>query len=498
MEIQHYAGNPATLGAAVVTNHASPSHAPAAPPRAAARRLHRTLTGRSMRFAARPAAVPALLVAIAAAGIGALVATPAAAQQPPGWVAAKTPGYDLYAPNQALLDASRAQLDSARAAFARYFPGPAPKLHVVVADGRDELMRFDLKGLRAQVGEVLAWTVATPRTTPGGAIMEMKGDGEARSAMALFGNLSVAVSPAPHGAGALVRFVPSAGAGPGVDLRVGDVVRGVNGRTGVAMKELVAAYEALPAGAPVRLDVERDGKVETLSFAKPAGAPRGQIRHEPPPGAGASGGPTGGATGGSGEPRILSHEAGHQLFARWVQARLGGADAAREAMRTRLGEPASGELRVAYGSPLLPDWLDEAGATLSESEVTQAGRRRYILENFGSVIPLATLFAAEHPALPGLRAMAAARREAGTTGQQAGPVPVRVRRSADAMDPAMFYAQSLSVAEFMAEREGPTFLADVVDAMLRGQSMADVLRSASKLPKTVGALEREWSAWATR
>jgi hypothetical protein len=156
-------------------------------------------------------------------------------------------------------------------------------------------------------------------------------------------------------------------------------------------------------------------------------------------------------------------------------------------------------VRVAYGSPLIADWLDEAGATLTESKATQAERRKYILDNFGSVIPLATLFRAEHPALPGLRSMAEAQRQSAATGrQQVGPVSVRVQRGMDSMDPGMFYAQSLSVAEFLAEREGPAFLGRVVDAALRGQSMDEVLQTASRLPKSVAELHRDWSAWVTR
>jgi hypothetical protein len=299
------------------------------------------------------------------------------------------------------------------------------------------------------------------------------------------------VSAAPDGRGAVVRFVPPSGAGAGVDLRVGDVVRGVNGQAGRTVPELVAAYDALAAGAPVRLDVERGGKTETVAFAKPAGAQRAQIRRDAAPGAA--------STGSGGEPRILSHEAGHQLFFRYVQARLGGPEKAREAARARLGATAPDETRVLYGSPLIPDWLDEAGATLSESKATQAERRKYILDNFGSVIPLATLFRAEHPALPGLRSMAEAQRQAGAAGpQQVGPVSVRVQRGMDSMDPGMFYAQSLSVAEFLAEREGPAFLDRVLDATLRGQSMDEVLQAATKLPKSVAELHREWSAWAAR
>ncbi len=431
----------------------------------------------------------------------ALATIPAAAQQPAGWVSVRTTGYDLYAPNQALLHASRAQLDSARAEFARYFPGPTPKLHVVVADNRDELMKFDVRALRAQVGEVLAWTVATPRSGPNGSIMEMRSGAESRpSDIALFGNLSAVVADAPDGrGGAVVRFTPPSGAAAGVDLRAQDVIRAVNGRSGANARALIAAYDAIAAGAQVRLDVERDRAATTVTFAKPAGAQRAQIQNNASPGGTRPGAATGaGPTGAGGEPRILSHEAGHQLFGLYVQAKLGGREKAREAMRARLGDSREGETRVAYGSPLVADWLDEAGATLSESDATQAERRRYILDNFGSVIPLATLFGAEHPALPGLRSMAEAQRRAGTAGQQVGPISVRVQRGMDSMDPGMFYAQSLSVAEFLAEREGPAFLDRVVDATLRGRSMDEVLQTASRLPKTVAELHREWSAWVAR
>lgn len=415
----------------------------------------------------------------------------ATAQGAPDFVSVNTAGYDLYASNRAVLDAARPQLDSARAQFSRYFAGHTPKMVVVVAETTDELARFDVNALRQKVGFVLTWTIAVGTVTPGGGTNAVTSPNGGTSRISLLGNLTAAIAPTPDGKASVVRFVPPSGAAKGVDLLAGDVIRAVNGREAPNPAALTDSYNAIAAGAQVRFDIERNGIAQALTFAKPAGAQQASLQDAPP-----GGRPP--AMGGI-EPRILSHEAGHYLLSLWAQERVGGPANAREMERARLGVRDSTTMDVRYGNPLLPDWADEAGATISEAPSTQAGRRKYIVDNFGAVIPLAKLFAAEHPALPGLRQMTEARRKAGTLGQtQTGPMTMQVRQTLDAPDPAMFYAQSLSVAEFLTEREGPSFFATLVEGLMRGQSTEDVLKTAKNLPKTVDELSTQWSTWAAR
>lgn len=419
-----------------------------------------------------------------------LASATASAQGAPDFVSVKTAAYDLYASNPAVLDAARPQLDSARAQFSRYFAGPTPKMVVVVAETREELARFDVNALRKK-GRVLTWTISVGNVASGGRTIQVASPNAGPSRMSLLGNLTAAIAPTPDSKASVVRFVPPSGAAPGVDLRAGDVIRAVNGREQPNPAALTDTYNAIAAGVQVRFDIERNGVAQVITFAKPAGAQQATIQDAPPGGRPPAAGGT--------EPRILSHEAGHFLLSLWGEERVGGPAKHREMERARLGLRDSTTVDVRYGNPLLPDWVDEAGATISEAPATQAGRRKYIVDNIGAAIPLAKLFVAEHPALPGLRQMDEARRKAGTLGQNlGGPVSIQVRQALDALDPAMFYAQSLSVVEFLTEREGPAFFATLVEGLIRGQSTEDVLKTAKNLPKTVDELSAEWSKWVGR
>jgi hypothetical protein len=430
---------------------------------------------------------PRLLLPLAAVAAAASLVS-AQAPAPAPFVSVKTPAYDLYASNQALLAAASAQLDSAGAQFARYFPGPAPKIHVVVAATRDELQRFDIEGLRKQTGNVLAWTVTVTRTAAGGGIMEMA-PASGTPKIALLGNLSAVLAPVIGAKGVVVHFVPPSGPGGGADLREGDVIMAIDDRPVSDPAALNAAYNPLATGARVQLRVERQGNTRTIAFTKPAGEPRPITQNNS-----LAQGPRSGGS----EPRVLSHEAGHHLLIQWVTERAGGKERVAALLRARsaAAKADTSELLVAYGSPLLPDWADEAAATISESKSQQSERRKYIADNFGLLIPFSRFFAAEHPAVPGLREMAKAQVASGERTE--GPRSVRVRSSVDGIDGAMFYAQSLSVAEFLLEREGAPFMGQLFETLMRGGSVEDALKSAKRLPQTIDALNAEWLKWVTR
>ncbi|HYW06355.1 MAG TPA: hypothetical protein VE913_05330 [Longimicrobium sp.] len=156
----------------------------------------------------------------------------------------------------------------------------------------------------------------------------------------------------------------------------------------------------------------------------------------------------------------------------------------------------------AYGDPALPDWFDEGVATLCEPPALNAERQAKLRGLGDSAIALAELFRMEHPAWRQLQAMIdAQRRAAGDTARNArnNPTVQRVQVPRGALDGSgalAFYAQTNSVLEFLADREGPRFIGVLGTALAGGQSTEQALAAhARRVPSDPVALEREWRAW---
>jgi hypothetical protein len=59
----------------------------------------------------------------------------------------------------------------------------------------------------------------------------------------------------------------------------------------------------------------------------------------------------------------------------------------------------------------------------------------------------------------------------------------------------MFYPQVLTLAQFLAEREGPEFIGRMAENFARGRSMPEILRGARNLPADLDSLQRVYAAW---
>lgn len=184
--------------------------------------------------------------------------------------------------------------------------------------------------------------------------------------------------------------------------------------------------------------------------------------------------------------RALAHEACHL----YLIARTG-------VLLDRPAGPVTGA-GPSYGDPALPDWFDEGVATLCEPPAVHATRVAAIRSAGDSAIAFAELFRMEHPAWRRIQAMMAAQRAAGDTSGAGRPgvVTVRVPAGSVAASPSIFYAETNSVLEFMADREGPRFVGRLGEGLARGLSVEQVLAAhARRLPRDVPALEREWKLW---
>lgn len=161
--------------------------------------------------------------------------------------------------------------------------------------------------------------------------------------------------------------------------------------------------------------------------------------------------------------------------------------------------PASGMNPGAYGHAALPDWVDEAAATLCESPEVQHERHAYLRANLARRIPLHDFVRMQHP----LADAAFLDPPGGASSASGYAVEVldddETRRKVLATDALLFYAQALSVGQFLSERGGPAALKKLLPQLAAGGTLDDALREAGLavpgLPASVDELEREWVIW---
>jgi hypothetical protein len=169
---------------------------------------------------------------------------------------------------------------------------------------------------------------------------------------------------------------------------------------------------------------------------------------------------------------------------------------------------------LAGEDPRLPDWLEDAvpamiaGSSMVEFRVAQLADRPKEL------LPLRELFAAQRPGAARTADSAAAspsvtgaptsapgappRDDATVERAQAGwdDPRTRGRRMSPEVERVMrFTAQSLSVAQFLAEREGPAFMGRITDRLLDGGTMTTALGDAHSVPNDLDALDAAWRTW---
>jgi|GEM_PF-5257354 len=376
---------------------------------------------------------------------------------PQGYLTARSGAYTLYAPSPQALREGVQEIGEARATFRARFGVEPGGLVVVLGDSPAALRAMDLEPLRRRDVPFLPFvTRAHLASAPaedevfaldGGALLKPV-DGTAR-----------VVSP-------------GSGAGYRAGLRAGDRVVGVNGSLAAAPDAIARLFQAIPTGGRVRLDLVRDDRPLAIEYDRgvedPAAARAWQRA----------------AARFRAETKTLGHEVCHQLVA----------TVADRASRGR-GVPERG-----YGHPALPDWVDEMAATLCESPAARERRQAYLRDNLEERIPLAELARMDHPV-----SVAMSVRAAGSSPRPAPDGPVQVLRGEEArkllrnMNAGIFYAQALSLGEFISARGGPPALRTLTERLAAGrtldQALADARRAAPSLPGSVAELEAQWLAW---
>jgi hypothetical protein len=168
---------------------------------------------------------------------------------------------------------------------------------------------------------------------------------------------------------------------------------------------------------------------------------------------------------------------------------------------------------LAGEDPRIPDWLEEAvpamiaGSSMHEFFVARLADQKDLL-------PLRELFTARRPgAARAADSVAKIRPVTGAATAAPGSLPpedasveraeaiwddprTRGRRMPAETERVMrFGAQSLSVAQFLAEREGRAFIGRITDRLLDGGTMTSALGDARAVPSDPDALDAAWRNW---
>jgi hypothetical protein len=213
---------------------------------------------------------------------------------------------------------------------------------------------------------------------------------------------------------------------------------------------------------------------------------------------------------GGAPPDPLSHEAGHRFLITYTDHALAAARAAGLLPPDSGAAPAgrvSSPGRVAQsgghaGHPAIPDWLEEAIASLCERPSNQRVRIEYLCARLDRSIPMERFLAMARPAGAGPGGAKAAK--AGGSGGKSGTATgagkakgaaAAAAGGAEAESLAIFCAQALSLARFIADREDDRFIGTITEGVLRGRTVGDVLNTSQNVHSKPEALEEQWRAW---
>jgi hypothetical protein len=360
-----------------------------------------------------------------------LLANPLNSQAPPQspeLLKVERPGFEAYAPRADDLARATEAAEQASREYQGYFGAAPARFAVVLFDDDAQRVAYSSEMFKARGLAVLHWPARTRRA-----------DG-----LAVWPGVGVILSDVPSGRARVGALF----AGAGSALRVGDVVVSLNGAPVGSTRELITADARLPTGAEALLEVERDTRLIPVRLTKVEGnlAPSPQeaimatVRSAPLV-------PSTRST--------IAHEIGHTvLFASFPSAP--------------------------------PVWFHEGFAMLMEDSTVRAERRATVREAGERRIALGTLVTMQHPASGGPRVV------------EPGAQPNALRRPgeqtivfrSDGANPAMFYGQSMSLLEYVAERRGKRFVGELAEKLAAGQPLDAALGTDD-----LATLERDWAAW---
>ena len=151
-------------------------------------------------------------------------------------------------------------------------------------------------------------------------------------------------------------------------------------------------------------------------------------------------------------------------------------------------------------------WLHEAVACHHEKEPSRRYRLQWMRDHLQERIPLATLFTMKNPVkqspLVELTVQLHEKLARGeiTVDELNRQISAYASSHAEELSRngirnMTYYAESLSLFEFLLETEGKTFIREMCQALRRGTSMDEIVRRRKAYPNGLSQLEDAWVAW---
>jgi len=151
-------------------------------------------------------------------------------------------------------------------------------------------------------------------------------------------------------------------------------------------------------------------------------------------------------------------------------------------------------------------WLHEAVACHHEKEPSRRHRLQWMRDHLQERIPLATLFTMKNPVkespLVELTVQLHEKLARGeiTVDELNRQISAYASSHAEELSRngirnMTYYAESLSLFEFLLETEGKAFIREMCQALQRGTSMDEIVRRRKAYPNGPSQLEDAWAAW---
>ena len=166
---------------------------------------------------------------------------------------------------------------------------------------------------------------------------------------------------------------------------------------------------------------------------------------------------------------------------------------------------------AAPDDPRIPDWLERAIPALVAGVPDPDVASAQLARQKDKLIPLRTLLATRHPDRvrePAAALAAGGRQERGDrdddrgsiggyagSGREVGGGRRQGRMSGKLEGGALFDAEAVSLAAYLADREGSAFVGDVFRSLVAGGTFEDALRGAHSVAHDLDGFERGWRGW---
>ncbi|MBI4245473.1 MAG: PDZ domain-containing protein [Planctomycetes bacterium] len=349
--------------------------------------------------------------------------------------------FELYAPNEHEYKIAKKCLDYVVKKFQKYFGEKPPKIAVRIFSSPQEMAKYDFTPYRKKKIIFLPWMSS-----------EYFEDVMFESS---YPAVEIGAMLAKNPKSGKIYVVQMVSGDVGTSLEQGDIINSLNGKAVKSMKQFRQDYEKIAPQSEIQLKIMRNGKQQVLSIIKsnPDALDDTQARVKENI-----------ITRISKTKDGLSHEAGHMFFIAYVDQKRGRSVLDKDnTMPNATGH---------YGHYLIPDWFDEMAATLLEYPSLQVERRAQMKGLTDKKISFEQFFSMKHPSF---------------------------NSKENDMLTHIFYAEALTLAEFLIENDEPVLIKKIADKLIHGKKfeIEDFLKEIKSVPSDLEELEEKWGKWVS-